>query len=309
MWVVAVRGTRLWVAFSALALVTLIGKEATAQAWVQPKGSVYLKTAVSALYTEDEFDFRGERQEIFAEDATRTSTSFHNVAVTEYVEYGIFDNLTLVSKLAFVITATKETLTPLPGATPQRVTRRNTGFGDTALLVRTPLLRRPIAVALQAGVKVPLGYDRRPENDGPPPGTGRVEGGVQVNAGWSFFPPHAYFSVGGGYRRRGGELHDEVMYNVEAGYRAARLFMKVRFDGLQNTKDPPDIAGATIITPFPGGVLNQIIVGDQDIFKLSVETSVAMNERVSLSAEAFHTLAGKDTVTGTTYSLAMVYFH
>lgn len=47
---VGVRGTRLWVAFSALALVTLIGEEATAQAWVQPKGSVYLKTSVSVLY-------------------------------------------------------------------------------------------------------------------------------------------------------------------------------------------------------------------------------------------------------------------
>lgn len=296
------------VVFSALALVVPAAGQAPAQSWVQPKGSLYLKTSVHVLYTEDEFDFRGERQEIFTEDATRSNTSFHNVAVTEYVEYGISNRLTLVSRLAFVITATRETLTPLPGAAPRRITRRNTGLGDAAFVLRTPLLRRPVAVALQAGVKVPLGYDRLPDNDGPSPGTGRVDGEVQLNAGWSLFPTPAYLSLGGGYRRRGGELHDEVIYNVEAGYQAARLFLKVRLDGLQNTKDPPDVAGATIVTPLPGGVLNQVIVGDQDILKLSLETSVAMNERVSLSAEAFHTLAGKDTVAGTTYSLAVVYF-
>ena len=281
-------------------------ERAFAQAWVQPQGALYLKTSVSALYTEKEFNFRGDRQELFAEELAKTNAAFHNVAVTSYAEYGVFDKLTLVSQLAFVITATRETLRPLPGVS-HRVTRRNTGFGDAWLFARVPLVRKPLAVAVQAGVKTPLGYDRLPANDGPPPGTGRVDGEVQLNTGWSFFPLAAYLSAGAGYRRRGGELHDEVLYNVEAGYRLPRVFFKLRFDGLQNTKDPPDIAGATVVTPLPAGVLNQVIVGDQDIAKLSWEVSVSIRERVSLGVEAFHTMAGKNTVTGTTYSLAVVY--
>lgn len=303
----AVRDIRALAYLAVFAVAPLVAGQARAQAWGQRPGGLYVKTSASFLHTEDEFDFRGARQDIFAEDLTRSDTSFHQVSITQYLEYGLSSRFTLVASVAFKIAATRETLVPIVGAKSLRITRRNTDLADGALFLRTSLLTRPVAVAIQGGVKFPLGYEQSPVNDGPPVGTDEVDGEINVTIGRSLYPLPAYVSGGAGYRLRGGDLHDEVLYDAEAGYNAGRLFLKIRFDALKNTHAPPDIAGATIVTPFPGGVLNQVIVGDQDIYKLSSETNVTLGGPWSLSAEVFHMLSGKDTVAGTAYSLAVVY--
>jgi hypothetical protein len=287
-----------------LAAIAIVAGRAGAQAWVQPRDGYYFKVFASYLRTEEEFDFRGRRQDIFAQDTTRTDTSFRDVSFTAYLEYGVTERLTIVGSVPFkILTAMeRESLAGLPA---RDNTRTNGGLGDLSLAVRTPIVQGPSALAVQGGVKIPLGYEKKPDNGGPPLGTGEVDFEIQVAGGRSLYPVPAYVSGGAGYRRRSGSAHDEIIYNVEAGYTAGQVSMKLRFDGLQSTVAPPDIGAAQASTAL-GGV-NIVIVGDQDIFKVSPGVVITLNDSAALSADLFHTLAGKDTVTGTTFSLGLVF--
>jgi len=93
---------------------------------------------------------------------------------------------------------------------------------------------------------------------------------------------------------------------VESGFTGEKFFAKVRFDGIQNTETPPDIAGFTVQTPFPGGVLNQVIVGDQDVFKFTAQVNYDVWGNWAVTGEVLHVPAGKNTVYGTTYILGLI---
>jgi len=176
--------------------------------------------------------------------------------------------------------------------------------------LRRQLAIRPVALSFEAGVKIPMGYEDQPDNDGPPLGSGKVDFLVGAFLGRSLWPLPGYISGGIGYRYRGGELHDDIPFNVEAGYRWRKLFGKVRLQGLKNTVEPQDLSGATVMTPIPGGggaTPNNIIVGDQDWLKLMPNLVYVVSPRFQLSAEAFIVLAGKNTTAGTTYVFGLVF--
>jgi hypothetical protein len=282
--------------------------EPSAQAWVQPKDGYYFKVSGSVLHTNDEFNFEGDRQPIFAEDLSRRDTSFRDVSITGYLEYGLSNNLTLVATVPFKILTSKDTRT-LAGQPIRRTSATNGGLSDLFVSLRAPIVQGPLAMSLQGGIKLPLGYEKEPDNDGPPLGTGEIDAQIDLHAGHSLYPIPAYVSAGVGYRLRGGELHDEVSYSVEGGYTAGPVFLKLRFDGLQNVTDPPDLAGLIVMTPLPGGggVTPTVVVGDQDVFKISPTVSYLFTESFSLTAEAFHTIAGKNTVAGTSFAVGVVY--
>jgi hypothetical protein len=278
--------------------VTDIG-DVSAQAWVQRDGGFYLKISTSYLFTREEFNFAGDRQDIFADKFSRTDAWFRDVSVTTYFEYGVTDYMTLVTSIPFKILRSRETENAGPGFPLRRITRTNGGPGDVTLALRTPIMVQPFAVAVQYGGTVPLGYEQTPDNGGSPLGTGKLSGEVGIFVGRSLHPFPAYVSAGASYRRRQGGLHDEVLYNIEAGLTPGRFFFKVRFDGLQNVEEPPDLAI----------VANDAVVGDQDIFKLSGEADYRFAGPFALALEVFHTLGGKNTTTGTAYAAGLIVNH
>ena len=190
----------------------------------------------------------------------------------------------------------------------QREVRNTVGLGDLLLSLRTSLVTEPLAISLQTGVKVPLGYDDQPDNDGPRLGSGDLDGEIHLLVGRSLYPLAAYVSGGVGYRRRGGRLNDEVVYVVEGGYTRGRFLFKAGLDGLINTTAPPDIYGRTVVTPLPGGggVLPDLVVGDQDVFKVIPAVIYALRPGLSLQVEMIHTLAGKNVLGGSQLSLGVV---
>ena len=277
-------------------VLALLAGDTAAQAWVQEPGGIYLKLSGSYLFTREQFNHTGDREDIFSEKLSRTDTWFRDVSIMGYVEYGLTENYTIVASVPVKILTSRETKTVLPLVA--RITRENGDLGDLWLSVRRQVLRMPFAVAVQAGVKVPLGYDQRPENNGPGLGTSERDGEINLILGKSLYPWPAYVAAGVGYRRRdGGTFHDEILFNVEGGYTAGPLFLKLRFDGLKNTEDPPDLSQ----------VVSNANVGDQDIYKLSPTVSYRIRGGISVTAEAFHTLAGKDTVTGTAYVVGVIF--
>lgn len=298
------RGHRIAFGLALAASLLTAATGAFGQAWVASEGGYYFKLSGSFLYTEEEFDFKGNRQEIFADDPTRSNSSFRDMSLTAYLEYGLSDAFTLVATLPFKVLTSKAT-TSIPGEPVRSESLTNGGLADLVVSIRAPLRQSGFAASLQGGVKLPLGYEQDPDNDGPPLGSGEIDAEIHLLLGQSLYPAPMYLGASAGYRVRGGALHDEILYSAEVGYTAGDFFMKLRFDGLQNVEDPPDLSGAGMMPPAT--TTNNVIVGDQDIFKISPTLQYRLNAQTAVAAEAFHTFAGKNTVAGTTFSLGLVY--
>ena len=127
--------------------------------------------------------------------------------------------------------------------------------------------------------------------------------------GKSLFPFPAYLTGGVGYRRRSGPLQDQILFTAEGGYSFGSVLVKVTFDGLKSTIAPPDIVGQPVTTPLPGGggAFPNIIQGDQDIFKINPSIIVNLTKQIAMQGEFLHVYAGKNTVSGTSYSLGLIY--
>lgn len=240
---------------ASVVLLILIGSSDSVRsgAWVQGKRAYYLKLSSSFLSTTRGFNYRGVGMDLFEEHAGFTDGSFLDFNLTTYLEYGLGDRVTVVSNLQYKALRSSRTGLIGGGVVRFREIVHTNGFADLSLSLRYALLVSPLALSLQGGTKMPLGYDKSPSNDGPPLGTGKVDGELHVLAGKSLYPLPLYLTAALGYRGRGGRLHDEILYAVEVGYTADRLHFKVGLDGVENRRAPPDIYGRPVVTPLPGG--------------------------------------------------------
>ncbi len=289
-------------------LVTLFSGNAGAQAWVKQRGEYFFKLTSSYLYATEEFNSNGDRQDINGEDVLRTDSSFREVAFTAYIEYGLTDHFTLVANVPFKVLTTEEVDAIASGLRSTRVTRTNGGLGDLNLFVRLPIVQKSFAMSFQPGIKIPLGYEQNPDNNGPALGSGESDGEVHLIAGWSLYPLPSYLTAAAGYRVRGGDLHDEFLFAAEGGVTLGRLFVKLRFEGIKNETSPPDLFGQTIVTPIEGGGggINDVLIGDQDVYKILPTISYSFSETFEVTAEAYHTFAGRNTLAGTTYAVGII---
>ncbi len=285
-----------------------LSQVAFAGAWTQKKKGYFLKLSVNYLFTTKEFNHEGKKLDIFQERIIYEDTSFRDVNITAYFEYGLFENLTLVANLPFKILTSKRTEIIGGGLLARIVTIHTEGFSDLSISGRYRLLSKPVFLSFQGGFKIPLAYNAAPADDGAPLGTGKLDYEGQLLAGKSLYPLPLYFTAGIGYRKRTGAFHDQVFYATELGYTLGKVLFKATFDGLKSTVAPPDIVGQPVVTPLPGGggALPNIIVGDQDIFKFSPSIIYHFSERFALQGEILHVFAGKNTVAGTTVSLGVI---
>jgi hypothetical protein len=289
-----------------LLFVIMTVSTAFSQAWVKSRGEYFLKLYGAYLYTTQEYDSNGELRDFHEEDASRTDASFRDVSFVGYLEYGLTDNLTLVTELPFRIFTSEETVVAGPGLM-RTVTRTNGGLSDLTVLLRAPILKRKLAWSFQGGAKIPLGYEKVPDNGGPALGTGEIDAEISTHLGLSLYPIPAYLSAGVGYRFRGGEFNDEMLFDAEGGVTLGRLFLKLRVEGVENTHNPPDLTGTTIVIPPGGGDITTIVVGDQDYYKILPTVSFDLGDNAAITAEAFHTVAGKNTLAGTTWALGLIF--
>jgi hypothetical protein len=274
--------------------------DASGQAWLQERGGYFFKLTGGYLYTTEEFNAAGDRQDLSADDDLKTVTSFRDVSVVAYVEYGVTDHLTLVANAPFKVLTTES----VEGS--REDSQSNGGLGDLEVYLRLPVVQRSFAVSVQPGLKIPLGYERTPDNDGPALGTGEIDGMIDLIAGLSLYPLPGYVSAGVGYRARGGDFDDEIVFGAEGGATIGRLFIKLRFEGLQNesgSTESPDEAAAS---PAGGGGINDLIIGNQDAYKLLPTISYLFSDTFEVTAEAYHTFAGKNTLAGTTFAAGIV---
>ena len=292
----------------ATALLLLLPQAATAGAWTQPKGALWLKLSAGYLRTTEEFNHEGERLELLEEDPGSEDAAFRDLNLILYGEYGLLDAVTLVGGLPLKALRSERTGLVGGGLLRRQEARNTLGAGDLSLSLRIRLMARPVALAIQTGLQIPLGYDERPDNDGPPLGSGNPNAEIHFLAGVSLYPRPAYLTAGVGYRRRGGRLHDEIPFSVEGGWRRGRLLLKLLVQGVRNTKTPPDIFGAPVVTPLPGGggAFPDLVVGDQHILQVTPAAIWELGSGLSVQAEIMRTAAGTNTLSGTTLSLGLL---
>lgn len=294
-----------------LSLICLIlgSSQAGAGAWVQQKGGYYLKFSTGYLATTEEFNHEGKRLAILEEQPAFDDASFLDFSLISYLEYGLNERLTLVASLPFKALRAERTVRIGGGLLKQREIVNTTGLADLTLSLRRALLVSPLALSLQGGLKLPLGYEKQPANDGPPLGTGEPDGELHLLLDKSLYPLPAYLGGSVGYRRHGGRLHDEVLYTFEVGYSRGRVLLKLALDGLKNTSPPPDIAGRLVLNPLPGGggALPELIAGDQDIVKVDPAIIYNLRPGLDLQGELLYVAAGKNALSGTIYSLGVVF--
>ncbi|MBT4496914.1 MAG: hypothetical protein HOC74_04295 [Gemmatimonadetes bacterium] len=279
-----------------------------AGAWVQPHRGYFFKVAPTYLHATEEFDHRGDRQVMQAEQFASEDVAFTDFGIATYLEYGVRDEFTLVAQLPFKAVRSERRLLIGGGRVRPSERLHTVGFGDLSLALRLSLSREPLASALQVEIKIPSGYAAHPQ-DGPPLGSGELDGEVRFAIGKSLHPLPLYTSGELGYRRRGGDLNDEFLYAAEIGFSSGRLFFKLAVDGIRNTSTPPDIAGRTVVTPLPGGggVVPELIVGDQHITKLNPAFAYSLRPGLALQIEALHAVAGTNSLAGTIYSLGILF--
>jgi hypothetical protein len=295
---------RFVIAFVALAFLAHPARVA-GQAWVQPVDGYFVKLSVSYLSTSEQYNVDGNLEPIAAEDSLLSREDFRDIAFSAYAEYGLTNRFTLVTRLPFKVSSTENTQIPLaPGDSPSEATLTNGGLGDFWVWIRAPLFQTSTAVSVQAGLKVPLGYEEAPDNGGPALGTGEIDAEINLLAGQSLYPIPAYVSAGVGYRRRGGDdFDDEVTYGVEGGYTTGPLFMKLRFEGLQNVgpipAPPPQLPGG-------GASSADANARNQDRYQISPVVALNLKPHFGLTAEAYHVIGGKNTIGGTTWVLGII---
>lgn len=276
-------------------------------AWSQKKNGYYLKTSANFLYTNQEFNHLGEKVNILKDFIVYENTAFQDFSIMLYLEYGLMDWITIITDLGYKSLTSKKTETGLAYFDSRDLSITTSGFADLKLSGRMVFIENPGVVSLQTGVKIPLGYEKQTQNDGPTLGTGEVDGEVWLLLGKSLWPKPIYFTGGIGYRSKGGPNHDEYLYNAEVGYTLGNLTLKFTMDGVKNTSTPPDIYGQTVITPLPGGggILPDILWGDQDYLKLMPGMMYKIGEKLGLQFDLINTTAGKNVISGTTYSFGI----
>ena len=281
----------------------------SASAWVKRHGGYFFKLSANYMLTNQEFDHKGEKINYMGNDLVYSDTQFRDINIYLYYEYGVSDRFSIWGDLSYKTYTSSRTISTAY-ATVQEIAT-TTGFADMRLLATYGIMTEPIALSFSAGPKIPMGYSRTPENDGPSLGTGYVDVEGYLAIGTSLHPVPAYVSSSVGYRARGGKFNDEMYLSAEAGYTIGNFFIKAFLELIRSTVTPPDLYGGTIVSPLPGGggTLPNIIVGDQDISKILPSITYYFNEGFGLQAEINHVFAGKNTLSGTTYSLGLVLFN
>ena len=277
-------------------------------AWTQPQGGHYLKAAFSFLQTSEEFDHQGQRRAIQEEQFVSSDAAFRDISLRLYGEMGLREHLTLVAQVPVRFLQSERRLLIGGGQVQPWERLRNAGLGDLTIRLRRALVTGTTTLSAQGGLAVPLGYSGVTE-DGPPLGTGELAGELQLLIGQSLHPLPLYLGGAIGYRARRGPLDDEFLYEAEAGGTWRRLSMKLGLSGVQNRSTPPDIAGSTVATPLPGGggVVPQLIVGDQHWTQVNPSVVVAVSPGLGWQVDWTRTVAGTNTLSGNTLSTALIF--
>lgn len=264
------------------AAVLTYGGTAFAGAWTAPKGAFYNKAAFNYFYSHETFSENGHR------GATADNGRFSDYNLSNYFEYGLLDDLTLINSLTYKWLDNKS----------DSYNSEGHGLGDVDLGLRYKLLDHDKIgiVATQLLVKIPGPYDQK---DPLPLGNGQFDTELRLLYGRSLYPLiPGYGNLELGYRFRAEAPADELRYLVEFGVDITRdLYTRAKLDGtfsIDNGKKRDSSGNPTATNNF-------------DLGKLDLTVGYKVAPFWGIEASYVPTIYGQNTAAGATYTLA-VYF-
>lgn len=287
-----------------------------AGAWCQPPGGLYLKLSDNHYFTVDTFDKHGDKHR---NDA---GSNFHDHNITFYGEYGLMEDLTISSTLAY-----KELRSHTRNVSDGEEKRRNYnyhGLGDMEIALKYGLIRKPVVMSVQGLVKTAWFYD---SGEDVPPGNNQNDYELKLLFGRSLWPFPGYCGLELGYRWRTGNPSDEYRYLVEFGMNLTkRLSFRVKLDGIKSAKnaslpespEPYTSAyidyetGRVIKTVYPtssGGMFANPSLGmEYDLGKLELTLGFQLVKNWSVECTYTGYPYGENIASGDQYSFALVYY-
>ncbi len=235
---------------------------ALAGAWTQPARGSYLK--LSYAYSTAGRVLNGQ-----------SGIGYDSHALYFYGEVGVTNQLTLIASVPVLRRAVNQ-------VDAIRGTTRGAFSGDIEPRVRYGILQRQWAIAIEAGGKIPAGYETIHD---PPFGNGETDFDLGIAIGRSLFPLPAYFSLNFTHRWRGGDFIDEFRGAIEAGWwLRARWMLKGMADGVtavRTTGSNSDLFG------FPL---------DQEQLRVGGAVVVRLLDRMELDLTWLQTIGGENVL-------------
>lgn len=267
---------------AAAMLITASATSGFAGAWTAKQHAFYDKLAFNYYYSHETFDSGGNR------NGMPNNGKFSDYNLSNYFEYGLLDNLTLVNSLAYKWLENDDNSSNTKGY----------GLGDVDLGLRYKLLdsEKIGIVSSQLLIKIPGPYDQK---DPLPLGNGQFDAELRLLYGRSFYPwIPGYGNVEIGYRWRAEDPSDEIRYLVEFGVDVTSdFYTRAKLDGtfsVDNGKTRDIIGNPTTTNNF-------------DLGKLDLTVGYKAAPNWGIEASYVPAIYGQNTAAGATYTLA-IYF-
>jgi len=261
-------------------LVTAFAVPGFAGAWTARQGAFYEKLAFNYYYSHETFSPTGSR------GGTPNNGRFTDYNVSNYLEYGLFDNLTAINSLSYKWLENEDSARRTKGI----------GLGDVDLGLRYKLLDSDKVgiVSTQLLVKVPGAYDTK---DPLPLGNGQFDTELRLLYGRSLYPLiPGYGNVEIGYRWRDKDPSDEIRYLVEFGVDVTKhLYTRAKLDGTLSVNNGKKLDGSG----------NPTATNNFDLGKLDLTLGYKVAPGWGLEASYVPALYGQNTAAGATYTLAL----
>jgi protein XagA len=266
----------------ALLLVVAAASTSFAGAWTAGKNTFYEKFAFNYYYSHESFDSSGQR------GATANGGKFTDYDLSNYLEYGLRDDLTLITSLTYKWLENDN----------NSADSRGYGLGDVDLGLRYKLLDQEKIgiISTQLLVKIPGPYST---TDPLPLGNGQFDTEFRLLYGRSlyhWFPGYANLEIG--YRLRAGDPSDELRYLVEVGADlTTKLFARLKLDGTysMNKGSSTDSNG------------NPTATNNFDLGKLDLTVGYKLTPTWGIEVSYRPDIYGQNTAAGANYSLALFY--
>ena len=251
-----------------------------AGAWTAKQGAFYDKMSFNYYYAHETFDSSGNRH------GTANNGKFTDYNLSNYFEYGLLDNLTLINSLTYKWLENDN----------DSALSKGHGVGDVDLGLRYKLLdSEKIGIfSSQLLVKIPGGYET---TDALPLGNGQYDTELRLLYGRSLYPViPGYANVEIGYRWRAGAPSDEIRYLIEMGVDVTKEFYtRAKLDGTFSVDN-----GNKIDTNG-----NPTSTNNFDLGKLDLTVGYKAAPNWGLEASYAPAIYGQNTAAGATYSLAL----
>ncbi len=251
----------------ACVLVVAYSGNVLAGAWTMPKDQLHVISSVSATTASHYFDTSGKRQR---------QTNYYKSDASTYLEYGVYDNLTLGGQLTYAY-AYQENV----GDTSQ------SNLGDTEIFGRTRLWSDDLSVvSTQASLMIPS-----PDAHTTMPKIGSDYVGTTLKASYgrnlSIFQRWHYADLAGAYVLRGGHASDQLKLEAAFGFNVDEHWQLL--PQIFVTKNRKKIRAPNF---------TQSSADDYDATKLQFSIQYKFDNKTAVQLGAFGHVDGKNTGVG-----------